>query len=67
MAVLGVKKKARPHAIKACRIKANPSGGLRTALTRLHGKTENTDHVRHPASSFIQSDEVPNRNNTNST
>jgi len=37
----------------------SPSGGLRLALTRLHGKTENTGLVRHRVSSSTQSDVGP--------
>lgn len=41
------------------RIKTKPSGGLRPALNRLHGKTTNIDHTRLPVSSSTQNDEEP--------
>ena len=37
----------------------SPSGGLRPALTRLHGKTTNIGHSRQPLSSSTRNDEEP--------
>jgi len=39
----------------------SPSGGLRPALTRLHGNITNIDHTRQPLSSSTRNDEEPPR------